>query len=621
MTGSNIVVKSSNGVQLSATATIPVGRELDRVVEIEGILSRYNAQLLGLCGFVSPEQFQRAITRIKKERLNYKKVMVNTPQPIERKMKRCSICGNDNPANVFEDRKTGDYICLGKNGTGCGNVLDDCMMDKGPDKRNFEGEDERNHHGPLLDSNLPDFLNLQTVPKKMVGNVLTTIPSKDLQRAMEHDRKAIDARERGDLSTGIYYKEKQIQSELKIIDNWVGELGLHKSIVDAAQKEFTCYRRAKDKIFQLEIIRAACIALACEEIVPNLYFPMSQRMVERASVKPSPSRPTVDVIDPAISTLGAVPMKSWNVEQVHTWLTVLGSNKIGSVMGSCVFNEDHLKAVVSSIVTYIQDRMRYAFNSSSGVIDQEDIQVGRLSFQSVSGPKRKRADDSTTHDFPKFPTTKSSSQRRTKSLFTPQRSAGQVLLVAPLIQILQKLSSSAASEGDCTQAMMTGPMVNELQEYFHKALQRRSQVSRAVGDSSVRCGTNKGIDATATPSSVKTAQNVKLSTLVGGRETKLKCMEVVRNSETCTDNVTVNNGDDDLMDFLCIDATFRSQFKGPSSFRFAPAVNSDASCVKSTAPCVLVETEVKECNASSLLSSTLPCEQPRKKPRFYMVNG
>jgi len=42
---------------------------------------------------------------------------------------------------VVTDNKRGDRICLGKDGNGCGAVVQDHIEVQGADRRNFEGED------------------------------------------------------------------------------------------------------------------------------------------------------------------------------------------------------------------------------------------------------------------------------------------------------------------------------------------------------------------------------------------------------------------------------------------------------------------------------------------------
>ena len=47
------------------------------------------------------------------------------------------------PNNVITDGRRGDRICAGRDGRGCGAILQDHIEIQGADRRNFEGEDVR----------------------------------------------------------------------------------------------------------------------------------------------------------------------------------------------------------------------------------------------------------------------------------------------------------------------------------------------------------------------------------------------------------------------------------------------------------------------------------------------
>ena len=60
---------------------------------------------------------------------------------------QCSSCRNRDLNFFYFDSKSGDTVCMGVNGTGCGTVLLDHLMEEGAAHRNFEGEEDRNHYG------------------------------------------------------------------------------------------------------------------------------------------------------------------------------------------------------------------------------------------------------------------------------------------------------------------------------------------------------------------------------------------------------------------------------------------------------------------------------------------
>lgn len=52
----------------------------------------------------------------------------------------CPWCWNKDPDNFATDSSTGDMVCLGVGGEGCGRVVVDHVVHIGQEKRNFEGE-------------------------------------------------------------------------------------------------------------------------------------------------------------------------------------------------------------------------------------------------------------------------------------------------------------------------------------------------------------------------------------------------------------------------------------------------------------------------------------------------
>jgi transcription initiation factor TFIIIB Brf1 subunit/transcription initiation factor TFIIB len=64
--------------------------------------------------------------------------------------------------NTISDIRRGDITCNGPDGKGCGEILQDHTINSGAEKRNFEGEDEKNHHGSAPNKLMPDVVNLET---------------------------------------------------------------------------------------------------------------------------------------------------------------------------------------------------------------------------------------------------------------------------------------------------------------------------------------------------------------------------------------------------------------------------------------------------------------------------
>ena len=47
----------------------------------------------------------------------------------------------------FEVRQNSQVVCLGKDGAGCGSVVEEHHMFEGSQYRKFEGEEDKSHHG------------------------------------------------------------------------------------------------------------------------------------------------------------------------------------------------------------------------------------------------------------------------------------------------------------------------------------------------------------------------------------------------------------------------------------------------------------------------------------------
>lgn len=69
----------------------------------------------------------------------------------------CPNCKNKEPDDFFPDPKSGDTVCLK-----CGLVVHALGIDKGAAKRNFEGEEEKNHFGPAPNALMSDAYNMST---------------------------------------------------------------------------------------------------------------------------------------------------------------------------------------------------------------------------------------------------------------------------------------------------------------------------------------------------------------------------------------------------------------------------------------------------------------------------
>eukprot|EP01031_Cornospumella_fuschlensis_P044947 gene44947-54979_t len=81
----------------------------------------------------------------------------------------CRECGNQDMNYFVNEQASGDVICTGKDGTGCGMVVVDHEVQSGAEKRNFEGEEDRNHFGPAPNPLMPDMVNMETSLSTLTG--------------------------------------------------------------------------------------------------------------------------------------------------------------------------------------------------------------------------------------------------------------------------------------------------------------------------------------------------------------------------------------------------------------------------------------------------------------------
>ncbi|KAF0755778.1 hypothetical protein AaE_004858, partial [Aphanomyces astaci] len=75
----------------------------------------------------------------------------------------CEVCGNTEQHNYITDYARGDTVCMGPDGKGCGNVVQDHIVHEGSAYRKFEGEEDKSHHGPAPNKLFSMGHNLRTM--------------------------------------------------------------------------------------------------------------------------------------------------------------------------------------------------------------------------------------------------------------------------------------------------------------------------------------------------------------------------------------------------------------------------------------------------------------------------
>jgi len=103
----------------------------------------------------------------------------------------CPHCGNRDQQRFREEAKGGDVVCLGKDdAVGCGMVVEEHKLFEGSAYRVFEGEDDKNHHGPA--------------PNKLRGGrVEPIVPRRASKRARLVNGERTDGGFDGDSSTRV----------------------------------------------------------------------------------------------------------------------------------------------------------------------------------------------------------------------------------------------------------------------------------------------------------------------------------------------------------------------------------------------------------------------------------
>eukprot|EP01038_Epipyxis_sp_PR26KG_P009072 gene9072-12234_t len=182
----------------------------------------------------------------------------------------CVLCGNKDLNNVVTDPLTGDSICTGMDGLGCGQVMLDHTVHEGAEKRNFEGEENRNHFGPAPDRLMPDVVNLETRL-----DTYSNGKQKSSWKRMSHTQQQLEIN-LSNLSTDHRhtregYKTKQKREAFRLMAEIAANFNIHESVVAKAKEEFAKYRDFREAVQQYEGVVASCLVIAYEQLAETLY--------------------------------------------------------------------------------------------------------------------------------------------------------------------------------------------------------------------------------------------------------------------------------------------------------------------------------------------------------------
>ena len=150
----------------------------------------------------------------------------------------CGVCGNQNDQYTIHDENTGDLICLGEDGQGCGGVLVDHMMEL----EDFEPEGPENNHLFSMESHFRSFWsNDQSHPLRKI-NVLI--------------EKKLTSLSAECMVTSNLYKDKQRDYVYGLLDNMLETTDIDQDLIQKVKLLYHLYRTCMSRIHKLEIVLA-----------------------------------------------------------------------------------------------------------------------------------------------------------------------------------------------------------------------------------------------------------------------------------------------------------------------------------------------------------------------------
>ena len=178
----------------------------------------------------------------------------------------CKVCkGTD----FRFDRKNGDVTC-----TCCGVVAHQHIIHEGSQFRIFEGEADRNHHGPAFDPlfsnsyNMSTCLSSSTYESNGASGGSTSKGLNGLRKAHAFvEANLINLSEMNGNNKEVTrqgYKDKQKREAFVLLKNTGEALDLNVAVVERAKELFACFRDDRDVVKDLGGVLAACLCEALE---------------------------------------------------------------------------------------------------------------------------------------------------------------------------------------------------------------------------------------------------------------------------------------------------------------------------------------------------------------------
>ena len=178
----------------------------------------------------------------------------------------CEYCGNIDQNNFITDYARGDTICKGKDGMGCGTVVQDHIVHEGSAYRKFEGEEDKSHHGPAPNKLFSSGHNLRTMIS-VDGEAAA-----ELRRAADFVEMNLSQMGKDERRTRIGYKDQMKRKACNMIDHVAGNLDLHEIVVARAKQMFAEFRDVREHVHQFEAIVAGCVLSSYLDTKKEVYL-------------------------------------------------------------------------------------------------------------------------------------------------------------------------------------------------------------------------------------------------------------------------------------------------------------------------------------------------------------
>mmetsp|Transcript_22913 Transcript_22913/g.28797 ORF Transcript_22913/g.28797 Transcript_22913/m.28797 type:complete len:216 (+) Transcript_22913:166-813(+) len=162
-----------------------------------------------------------------------------TPPPMKRLI-QCPDCRNTDKWYMLKDELTGDLVCLGAEGQGCGYVLTELMLEV-MSKQQQQSED----------------LNPQYYSKQSQFRSYMTGGSCELRKTNEIVERMLTSMNSTNQTTSDYFKDKQRTRVYEMIDD-VSRLSgvVPPEECDEVKQLFNCYREKITRIHKLPLVLA-----------------------------------------------------------------------------------------------------------------------------------------------------------------------------------------------------------------------------------------------------------------------------------------------------------------------------------------------------------------------------